>query len=490
MQQKKTDNKMPAAPLRRTKILATLGPATDDDHKIRQLISAGANIFRLNFSHGDADDHRLRAKLIRQYADELDATVAILGDLQGPKIRIARFEQDSIVLKEGDLFTLDTQYDKTAGNQQIVGVDYPPLAAQVGPADHLLLDDGRVVLIVDSVEGSAVKCHVSIGGKLSNNKGLNRLGGGLAADALTPKDKQDIKLAAELRCDYVAVSFPGSADDLEQARQLLHNEGCVAGIVAKIERAETVHDLDLLESMIIASDAVMVARGDLGVEIGDAELIGVQKHMILRARQLNRCVITATQMMESMIENPMPTRAEVFDVANAIIDGTDAVMLSAETAAGKHPVAAVEAMARTCIGAEKQVSANDINFQGVLSFDRIDQSIAMAAIYAANHTKSVSAIVCLTESGSTPLWMSRYTSELPIYALSPNHGSCGRMCMMSGVHPHEFRHHEADGDIETCAIKELVNIGKINSGDKVIITHGDVVGQHGGTNTLRIITAS
>ena len=489
MQKQTAEQQALTTPLRRTKILATLGPATDDNHKIKQLIMAGANIFRLNFSHGDADDHRLRAKLIRQYADELDTSIAILGDLQGPKIRIARFANDSVILADGAPFTIDTGYDRTAGNQNSVGVDYPPLAAQVGANDHLLLDDGRIVLIVESVDGTAVKCRVSGGGKLSNNKGLNRLGGGLAADALTAKDKQDIKLAAELRCDYVAVSFPGSAEDLEQARQLLQHEGCVAGIVAKIERAETVHDLDLLEKMIIASDAVMVARGDLGVEIGDAELIGVQKHMILRARQLNRCVITATQMMESMIENPMPTRAEVFDVANAVIDGTDAVMLSAETAAGKHPVAAVEAMARTCIGAEKQVSANDANVQGNLSFDRIDQSIAMAAIYAANHTKSVSAIICLTESGSTPLWMSRYTAELPIYALSPNLGSCNRMCMMSGVHPHRFKHQESDGDIESCAVKAMVSIGKIHPGDKVIITHGDVLGQHGGTNTLRIITA-
>ncbi|ROR94763.1 pyruvate kinase [Sinobacterium caligoides] len=474
---------------RRTKIIATLGPATDHPDTLKALLQAGANVLRLNFSHGDADDHRERARLIRQFADELGLSVAILGDLQGPKIRIARFSEQRIVIESGDRFTLDTAFDPDAGNQQIVGVDYPPLADQVGSGDKLLLDDGRIVLEVDSVDGSAVHCIVRSGGTLSNNKGLNRLGGGLAADALTEKDLRDIKLAAELRCDYVAVSFPGSPDDLHQARQLLEAEGCDAGIVAKIERAETVHDRQLLEQMIIASDAVMVARGDLGVEIGDAELVGVQKHMIERARQLNRCVITATQMMESMIEAPMPTRAEVFDVANAVLDGTDAVMLSAETAAGKYPIAAVEAMARTCIGAEKQVRPYAANLCFEIDFERTDQSIAMAAMYVANHTSGIRAILCLTESGSTPMWMSRLASNMPIYAVSRHADSCAKMALYRGVTAIEFDLFQQPQDVEQPALQQLLERGHIQPGDKVIVTHGDITGLHGGTNTLRIITA-
>ena len=343
--------------LRRTKIVTTLGPATDSKDTLRALIEAGANVVRLNFSHGSADDHIKRASMVRDIAKELNAHVAILGDLQGPKIRIARFKNDYVELNAGDQFTLDAEMAKDAGDEHAVGLDYKQLPQDVKPGDILLLDDGRLQLKVTDIEGTKVHTVVTIGGTLSNNKGINRQGGGLSAAALTEKDHEDIKTAAKIGVDYLAVSFPRSGNDINQARHLLRDAGGKGLLCAKIERAEAVASEHALDDIIRASDAVMVARGDLGVEIGDAQLVGKQKLIISRARQLNRVVITATQMMESMIENPMPTRAEVMDVANAVLDGTDAVMLSAETAAGKHPIATVKAMADICLGAETHPSA-------------------------------------------------------------------------------------------------------------------------------------
>ena len=323
---------------RRTKIVSTLGPATDEPGILEKLILAGVNVVRMNFSHGSPEDHAERARKVRECASKHNRVVAILGDLQGPKIRVARFAEGPIYLKVGDSFALDAALGRDEGNQQQVGIDYKELPNDVVPGDQLLLDDGRVVLKVESVEGTRVNTSVVVAGKLSNNKGINRQGGGLTAPALTDKDKEDIKTAVSIDVDYLAVSFPRSAEDMNYARKLAEEAGGNVHMVAKIERAEAVSDHQVLDDIILASDAVMVARGDLGVEIGDAELIGVQKHIIARARALNRCVITATQMMDSMIESPLPTRAEVFDVANAVLDGTDAVMLSAETAAGKFPV--------------------------------------------------------------------------------------------------------------------------------------------------------
>ncbi|MGI9287329.1 MAG: pyruvate kinase, partial [Pseudomonadales bacterium] len=332
-----------AKSIRRTKIVATLGPATDDRATLKQLIQAGVDVVRLNFSHGNAEDHQNRATMISELAAECGRTVAILGDLQGPKIRIARFKNGPIDLTEGDSFILDADLEPEAGDQQRVGIDYKELPRDCEPIDLLLLDDGRIVLEVESISANQIKCRVTVGGTLSNNKGINRQGGGLSAPALTDKDRADILAAASIGVDYVAVSFPREAADMNAARELLRKAGSDAGLVAKIERAETVADAETLDGIILASDAVMVARGDLGVEIGDAGLVGVQKRIIARARRLNRAVITATQMMESMISSPLPTRAEVMDVANAVLDGTDAVMCSAETAAGKYPVKTVEA---------------------------------------------------------------------------------------------------------------------------------------------------
>ena len=374
---------------RRTKIVSTLGPATDEPGVLEKLILAGVNVVRMNFSHGSPEDHMRRADAVREYSEKHGKHVAILGDLQGPKIRVARFADGPIELAIGDEFVLDAALERDAGNQNEVGIDYKELPNDVVPGDLLLLDDGRVVLKVLSVEGTRVVTQVEVGGKLSNNKGINRQGGGLTAPALTDKDKEDIHTAVKIGVDYLAVSFPRSAEDMKYARQLVAEAGGDAYMVAKIERAESVESTATLDAIIMASDAVMVARGDLGVEIGDAQLIGVQKHIIDRARSLNRCVITATQMMESMISSPLPTRAEVFDVANAVLDGTDAVMLSAETAAGQYPVQTVEAMVRVIIGAEKTPQSESYPKRPEDHYQAIDESVAMAAMYTASKMRGV-----------------------------------------------------------------------------------------------------
>lgn len=471
---------------RRTKIIATLGPATDSPEKMRALIQAGVNLVRINLSHGEHAQHQARIALAIESAKGLNKTIGILIDLQGPKIRIARFEnKEGILLNEGDQFTLDANFPKEAGNQQCVGLDYPQLPQEVAPQDQLLLDDGRVILIVNEVRGTAILCTVKVGGRLSSNKGLNRKGGGLSAPSLTEKDIKDIQFIATQPVDYVALSFPKTAQDIIEARRLVNEAGSTAQIVAKIERFEAIENID---QIIKASDAVMVARGDLGVEVGYAELPGIQKNIINRARLCDKAVITATQMMESMIKNPIPTRAEVSDVANAILDGTDAVMLSAETATGDFPVQVVSSLDEICLASERyrvsQFSQNNDE-----AFERHDKAIAMAAMFIANHVP-IKAIVALTESGSTPLWMSRVRSGIPIYALSRHALTRGKMTLFRGVYPVEFDvTHYKPWEISRSALDLLIRQGILEPGDKVIVTKGDVLGVGGYTNALKILTA-
>lgn len=473
---------------RRTKIVATLGPATDKDDVLEGLVKAGVNVVRMNFSHGSPEDHRNRAEKVRHFAAKHKLHVAVLGDLQGPKIRISRFADGPIRLEKGDKFTLDADLGVNEGTQTTVGIDYKALPEDCQAGDLLLLDDGRVVLKVEGIEGQKIFCETEVGGPLSNNKGINRQGGGLTAPALTEKDKEDIKLAAEIDVDYLAVSFPRSADDMNYARKLFQEAGGDAGMVAKIERAEVVQDKKVLDEIILACEAVMVARGDLGVEIGDAELVAVQKYIISRARELDRCVITATQMMESMIDSPLPTRAEVFDVANAVIDGTDAVMLSAETAAGKYPVVTVEAMTRAIRGAESyhvvQVSDHRLNRE----FQHIDESVGLASMYIANHLSGVKAIISFTESGSTPLMMSRINSSIPIYAFSRSTKTHARVALYLGVQSIPFYDFEIDPKATyKHAIQELLERDYVKQGDLVITTKGDYDRLQGGTNGLKIL---
>jgi len=470
--------------VRRTKIVVTLGPSLDDADMLERVILAGAVVFRANFSHGDISTHETRINLVREIAAKHDRVVAILVDLQGPKIRIGRFQNKKITLQEGQTFTLDTALDENAGNEEIVSLAYENLPRDVKAGDTLLLDDGRIVMKVVRTQSTKIECQVVVGGELSNNKGINKLGGGLSAAALTAKDHADILQAVRLDADYVAVSFPRHADDMKEARTLIKAAGGKMGVISKIERVEAITNLD---SIVEASDAVMIARGDLGVEIGDAELPAMQKKIIKTARIFNKPVITATQMLETMTYNTIPTRAEVSDVANAVIDGTDAVMLSGETAVGLYPDKAVAAMDRICLSAEKHENTHAIKHHKS-HMHYVDEAIATATMFVANHLE-IKGIIALTESGTTPLLMSRVNSSIPIYGLSRYETTLRRMTLYRGVYPISFDATHIDRRIlNHSAALELQKRGILNTGDLVIITKGDLIGVHGRTNSLKLIT--
>ncbi|MBK1723485.1 pyruvate kinase [Thiocystis violacea] len=467
---------------RRTKIVATLGPATDPISVTDDIIAAGVDVVRLNLSHDSHERHRERAASIRARALHAGHEIAVLMDLQGPKIRIGKFADGKIQLARGDAFAIDAACALDEGDQSRVGTTYARLANDVRHGDTLLLDDGAIELWVEAVANGRIDCKVVVGGTLSNNKGINKKGGGLSAPALTEKDKEDIRFAAEIDADYLAVSFVRKGDDVRLARELFQTAGGRGGIVAKIERAEALDDID---DIINAADAIMVARGDLGVEIGDAELPAVQKRLISRARDLNAVVITATQMMQSMIENPIPTRAEVFDVANAVLDGTDAVMLSAESSIGKNPAKVVEALDRICLEAEKSVTRSGHRIDSV--FGRVDEGIAMAAMYTANHL-GVKAIAALTETGSTVKWMSRISSGIPIYAMTRFHETRRKVRLFRGVYPVAFDVASTDiHEVNREVIEQLLASGTVQNGDLVIITKGDRSGVEGQTNIMKIM---
>ncbi len=461
-----------------------MGPASESIEMIDKMIAAGVDVVRLNFSHGDPEDHIRRAKDIRERAALQNRTVGILGDLQGPKIRTDRFKEKKVWLKADQEFILDAQLGRDEGTKDTVGITLKTLPDDVSAGDTLLLDDGRVVLQVTDVVGRKINTIVIVGGYLSDNKGINRLGGGLTAPALTAKDKEDIKLAAKIDVDFLAVSFPESADDIHQTRALMIEAGGDAQIVAKIERAEAIKCID---EIIDATDIIMVARGDLGVEVGDANLPKIQKDLIKRSRKKNKVVITATQMMESMCENPIPTRAEVFDVANAVLDGTDAVMLSGETAAGKYPAKAIAAMSEICEKAEEDRLSKTSDHRINTCFKFIDESIAMATMYAANHI-GAKGIASITESGTTALLMSRISSGIPIYAMSRSEKTRRRVTMYRGVYPVAYN---AIGlshpEVNKSAIKLMKESQLVTDEDIVIITKGDLMGQLGGTNVMKII---
>ncbi len=479
--------------VRRTKIIATLGPATDDPTILEDLISAGVNIVRLNFSHGTQAAHQKRMELVRQIADQHQKVIGILVDLQGPKIRVSGFKDKEVLLKTDDVFVLDAELDSQSGTKERVGIDYKRLPHDVVPNDILLLDDGRLRLKVERVNPPQIFCRVLVGGILSSYKGINRQGGGLSAPALTEKDKIDMQFALKMGVDFIAISFPRNAADILYARQLLEQmaggeKNTGIGIIAKIERTEAVVAMD---EIIEASDGVMVARGDLAVEIGDAEVPLVQKSIIESARRLYKPVIIATQMMESMINNSVPTRAEVSDVANAVLDHADAVMLSAETASGHYPVTVVESMSRICQRVEQSPNLVTLNNQSlVMRFNRIDEAIAMATMYTANHL-DIKAIVALTESGMTPLWMSRIRTAIPIYGLSRDARTLGKMALYRGVFPVPFDVTQLPYEaINRQAIHKLYELGVVTENDLVILTQGDYAGIKGRSNAMKILRVS
>lgn len=470
--------------LRRTRILATLGPATDPPGVLDDLLRAGANVVRLNFSHGDPSAQEARAQAVREAARRVGAEVGILADLPGPKIRIERFADGKVALKAGERFDLVARADAAPGTASEVGVSYLGLPGDVKPGDVLLLDDGLMQLQVRRVEGERIVCIVLNDGVLSDRKGLNKQGGGLSLGALTERDHELIGIAAGIGVDFIAVSFCRNAEDMNEARRIARQHGSEAALVSKIERTEAIENL---VEIVEASDVVMVARGDLGVEIGDAELPGLQKKIIKEALAQNKVVITATQMLQSMVESPMPTRAEVLDVANAVIDGTDAVMLSAETAAGAWPVRAVEAMARICLGAERQFEMDTDYEAAQRNLERADQAIAMATMFLSEHI-GLGGVVALTESGGTPRYLSRFRSHVPIYAFTRHDGARRRMALMRGVWPIAF---DSRGmvprEAARGAIRLLAEAGRLHAGDRVVFTSGEHMETHGATNTLRLL---
>ena len=470
--------------MRRTKIIATLGPSTDESGVLEKLIAAGVDVFRLNYSHQTHNHHEKRMKEIRRLSLQYKHAVAVIADLQGPKIRIENFKSGKIQLKEGGNFKINTKLSSDSGDESQVGISYKQLANDLKLNDRLLIDDGRIVLGVLSIDNYIIDCEVITGGELTNSKGINLQGGGLSADALTNKDIEDMKHAAKIEVDFVAISFPRDAKDIKKARKMMKDCNCNAQIIAKIERADA---LNHIEEIIKESDVIMIARGDLGVEVGDAALPPIQKSLIKKARDMDRAVITATQMMESMIENKIPTRAEVFDVANAVIDGTDAVMLSGETSIGHYPDEAVKSMSRICEVAEKQRSVRESDHRINQRFETISEAVAMSSMYSANHI-GAKAICSLTETGGTCLWMSRISSGIPIYAFTRHTATRRRVALYRGVYPMKFDITHTDPlEANKQMIDQLIEQNVVVEGDFVIITKGDLRGKRGATNNMKII---
>lgn len=470
--------------MRRTKIIATLGPATDEPGVLEKLIVAGVDVFRLNYSHQTHNHHEKRMKEIRRLSLQYKHAVAVIADLQGPKIRIENFKSGKIQLKEGGNFKINTKLSSDSGDESQVGISYKQLANDLKVNDRLLIDDGRIVLDVLSIDNCIIDCEVITGGELTNSKGINLQGGGLSADALTNKDIEDMKHAAKIEVDFVAISFPRDANDIKKARKMMKDCNCNAQIIAKIERADA---LNHIEEIIKESDVIMIARGDLGVEVGDAALPPIQKSLIKKARDMDRAVITATQMMESMIKNKIPTRAEVFDVANAVIDGTDAVMLSGETSIGHYPDEAVKSMSRICEEAEKQRSVRESDHRINQRFETISEAVAMSSMYSANHI-GAKAICSLTETGGTCLWMSRISSGIPIYAFTRHTITRRRVALYRGVYPMKFDITHTDPlEANKQMIEQLIEQNVVVEGDFVIITKGDLRGKRGATNNMKII---
>jgi pyruvate kinase len=472
---------------RRTKILATLGPSTDNPEVLKGILDAGVNVVRINFSHNNEKEHLERIAQIRKYEKENDIFIGILMDLQGPKIRISAFKGGKIELNNGDHFALDAELDDSEGNQDSVGIAYKELPNDLNVGNTLLLDDGKIILEVKQINGQKIFTEVKQGGILSNNKGINLRGGGLSASALTNKDKKDIIIAAKADADYVAISFPINADDVRETKRLLLEAGSNASVIAKIERAESLQE-DVITEIIQESAGIMVARGDLGVEIGDPQLPAQQKRLILLARANDRFVITATQMLESMITSPIPTRAEVFDVANAVLDGTDAVMLSAETAVGAYPENAVKTMNDVCLEAEKSPTAKVSHHRLHEHFEGIDETIAMSSMYAANHI-GARVVATLTQTGKTALWMSRISSNIAIFAMSDNYKTLKKVTIYRGVYPCYIDKTSADdwNDVNSHVIENLESKAVVARGDVVIVTKGMHKDKSGGTNLMKIL---
>lgn len=468
--------------MRRAKIIATLGPASDSETVIRALIEAGVSVFRLNFSHGTAEQHRARLERVRSLAAQLGLPIAVLQDLPGPKLRTGVFPGGPVALREGDTVVLTGRQVK--GSAALIPVSYPDLAADVPPGSRILLDDGRLELQALAVEGADLRCRVIHGGMLSDHKGVNFPDVPLRLTALTEQDRIDLAFGLSLGVDYVALSFVRSAADVREARRLIAAAGHTPPIIAKIEKP---HALDDLPAILEESDGVMVARGDLGVELPPERVPILQKQIIEQANGCGKLVIVATQMLESMMHNPRPTRAEASDVANAVIDGADAVMLSGETAVGQYPVEAVQMMARIVAEAEKSGRHGDIG--GTLLECHAAPTYAHAISHAAReiaHDLELKAIVAFSQSGFTARLIAKDRPRVPILAVTPDEAVWRQMALLWGVTPvlSPFAQ-DTDGMIRLVE-EELVARGHLSPGDLVVIMGGMPVAARGLTNFLKI----
>ncbi len=461
---------------KRTKIIATIGPASSSAAVIAKLIRAGMDAARLNFSHGDWNDHTRRIRLIRQEAEKAGKQIAIILDLQGPKLRVGNIKNDAVTIKRGDSITLTTK--KVLGTKDLVSVTYPRLVKDLKIGNRVLLDDGRLALTVLSKSTAGLRCKVTGGGILRSHKGVNLPGTILLLPSLSRKDKADLRFGIAHDVDYVALSFVRTANDISATRRFLKAHGADIPVIAKIEKPQAIHNLD---KIILASDGVMVARGDLGVEMSPEQVPLLQKRIIEACNRAEKPVITATQMLESMIENPQPTRAEASDVANAILDGTDCVMLSGETAMGKYPVQTVEVMARIAEQTEASVAPRAPN----TDLSGPDESVAHAACRAAEE-QHARAIVTFTQSGSTALMVSKHRPRMRIIAPTPFDQVARKMSLYWGVTPILLKSKRTTDDMIASVERAMLFIKLAKNHDLIVITAGVPIGVAGSTNMMKI----
>jgi pyruvate kinase len=468
--------------IRRTKIVATIGPATSSPEMLKAIIEAGATTLRLNFSHGSHADHQRNIRLIRQTAFELNRPVGILQDLQGPKIRLGKFENGSVVVAKGDRFTLTNR--PVVGTQELSCVTYDYLAEEVPTGARILLDDGRVEMLVEDInqEKGDLHCRVTVGGVLSNNKGVNFPGVYLSVKAMTDKDREDLMFGLDQGVDWVALSFVRNPQDMIEIKELISSTGKQVPVIAKIEKHEAIEQM---EAVLALCDGVMVARGDLGVELPAEDVPVLQKRLIVTANRRGIPIITATQMLDSMVNNPRPTRAEVSDVANAILDGTDAVMLSNETAVGKYPVEAVATMARIAERIEQEVAQN-ANARQMRDPKRSIPNAISQAVGQIAEQLGAAAIMTLTQTGATARNVSKFRPQTPILAVTPHVNVARQLQLVWGVKPLLVLELPSTGQTFQAAINVAQEHDLLSQGDLVVMTAGTLQGISGSTDLIKV----
>ncbi|MCX4663181.1 pyruvate kinase [Streptomyces uncialis] len=468
--------------MRRAKIVCTLGPATDSYDQIKALVEAGMDVARFNLSHGDYADHEERYQRVRKASEETGRSVGMLADLQGPKIRLGRFTEGPVLLERGDTFTITVE-DGAPGDRHICGTTYSGLAADVTPGEHILIDDGKVTLKVTEVDGPRVRTTVIEGGMVSDHKGLNLPGVAVSVPALSTKDQDDLRWALRTGFDVIALSFVRSGNDIKDVHRIMKEEGRRLPVIAKVEKPQAV---DNIEDIVAAFDGIMVARGDLGVEMPLEQVPLVQKRAVKLAKRNAKPVIVATQMLDSMIENSRPTRAEASDVANAVIDGTDAVMLSGETSVGKYPVETVRTMARIVEAAEEDILSKGLPPLTELNKPRTQGGAVARAAAEMGDFLGAKFLVAFTQSGDTVKRLSRYRSPIPLLAFTPDPETRSQLNLTWGVETFLGPHVDSTDAMVEQVNEQLLRIGRCEKGDIVVITAGSPPGVTGSTNLVRV----